>query len=474
MSPRRVGRWLRVGDPHRFGDAAVRFDVGSALRAGAMAGAIRSAALTGVLDVVGGMDSVLVTFDPDAVAFDELTAEVRSIRAHPEPSDPKTVVLPVCFDGADLDEVAEATGLGRDGVRRALLGATLRVAVIGFAPGFAYLAGLPKALAGVSRRATPRPSVPTGSFAIAAGHAAIYPQSSPGGWNLLGRTDAMLFDAERPPFALLGQGDVVRLREVGAGELEFRPPPGGRAFAGPPEGSVFEVESPGLFSALQDRGRIGLAHLGVPGAGAADPDSHELANRLVGNGRDAATLEVTAAGPTLRCLRATHVAVVGDGVEVALDDRPVGSDRVVPVAPGQRVAIASTGRSMRAWVAIPGGFVAPTVLGSRSTDRLVGLGPGALSGGDRLQVGAPSGGLGDHLRPGVLGAGADRRRVIRVLDSDRLHPGLVGGSFEVDERSDRVGLRLRPAGGPFEVRPGDGPSAGMVTGAIQVPPDGAP
>jgi KipI family sensor histidine kinase inhibitor len=165
----------------RFGDAALIVECPSPEAAQARADAIREATLSGVLDVVGGFDSVVVIYNPRVIGFEVLAPLVATVRARPGRADPKTVVLATCFDGPDLAEVAAMSGLGRAGVQEALLGATLRVSVMGFAPGFAYLSGLPEALVDLPRRATPRPSVPAGSFALAGGHAAVYPQATPAG-----------------------------------------------------------------------------------------------------------------------------------------------------------------------------------------------------------------------------------------------------------------------------------------------------
>ena len=98
------------------------------------------------------------------------------------------------------------------------------MALLGFAPGFPYLIGLPPSLAGIPRRATPRPSVPAGSVALGGGFASVYPQSSPGGWMILGRTSTRLFDPHRPPFALLRPGDTVRFSVATGGPGEPVPP----------------------------------------------------------------------------------------------------------------------------------------------------------------------------------------------------------------------------------------------------------
>jgi biotin-dependent carboxylase-like uncharacterized protein len=243
---------------------------------------------------------------------------------------------------------------------------------------------------------------------------------------------------------------------------------------------VFEVESPGFFSSLQDEGRNGVAHLGIPRAGAADPVSYGLANALVGNSPGAACIEATIAGPRLLCHRAAHVAVVGAGVDVTLDGQRVGSGRVLPVGPGQRIAVGSTGLGMRAYLAARGGFDAPVLFGSRSTDRLVGLGPGQLAAGDRLGLAGNGEPMGDHLRPGSPGQSVSGTiRVLRALRVDHDHTGawrdgLFDGPFEVDAASDRIGIRLRASGRQLSIPTDDLASAGTTIGTVQLPPDGNP
>jgi KipI family sensor histidine kinase inhibitor len=163
---------------------------------------------------VAAARTVLVVLDRAVTDLDVATLR----RLAPERSTAHrgtTVVdLPVVFDGADLADVAELTGRSADDVVGALTTAELTVAFCGFAPGFGYLTGLPAELH-VPRRATPRTRVPAGSVALAGPFAGVYPQASPGGWQLVGRTDAVLFDVDRDPPALLSPGTVVRFRDVG-------------------------------------------------------------------------------------------------------------------------------------------------------------------------------------------------------------------------------------------------------------------
>lgn len=173
-----------------------------------------------VADIVPGARTVLLVARP-GVALDRLTVvvpdeavlgapgsrQIRQVRSAPEAE----VVIPVTYDGPDLAEVASLTGLGEDGVVAAHTGTSWRVAFGGFAPGFAYLVGGDARLE-VPRRDAPRTSVPAGSVGLAGEFSGVYPRPSPGGWQLIGRTDAVLWDLDRDPPALLSAGATVRFR----------------------------------------------------------------------------------------------------------------------------------------------------------------------------------------------------------------------------------------------------------------------
>lgn len=168
---------------------------------------------TPVVDIVPAARTVLIT-----VARNDDLASVRVALDRIAPGESArgtsgVVDIDVTYEGADLAAVAEAVGLTIDGLISVHSSATYRVDFCGFAPGFGYMSGLPEALH-LPRRATPRTRVPAGSVAIAAGYAAVYPTTSPGGWHLLGSTDAALFDPHRDPPALLTPGTEVVFRPV--------------------------------------------------------------------------------------------------------------------------------------------------------------------------------------------------------------------------------------------------------------------
>lgn len=166
----------------------------------------------GVLELVPAARTVLVDC-VDIATLDRVLAVLSALDVDTLTGSPRQVELPVRFDGADLDQIAERSAVEPGEVVAALLERPLRVAFCGFSPGFAYLDGLPDWLH-LPRRPQPRARVPEGSFAIAAGYAAVYPATSPGGWHLLGTTTVEVWSAEREPPALLAPGDQVRIVEV--------------------------------------------------------------------------------------------------------------------------------------------------------------------------------------------------------------------------------------------------------------------
>ena len=164
----------------------------------------RLAGLPGLVDLVPAARTLLVEADP----LPDLAALLADPGEEPAADGP-LVELPVEYDGPDLADVAGLTGLAPDEVVRRHAGADFVVAFCGFAPGFGYLTGLPPELH-VPRRPTPRTAVPAGSVGLAGEFSGVYPRRSPGGWQLLGRTDAVLWDPDRDPPALLAPGTRVR------------------------------------------------------------------------------------------------------------------------------------------------------------------------------------------------------------------------------------------------------------------------
>jgi biotin-dependent carboxylase-like uncharacterized protein len=241
---------------------------------------------------------------------------------------------------------------------------------------------------------------------------------------------------------------------------------------------VLTVLATGPLATVQDRGRSGFAGIGVPRSGAADPAAAGLANRLVGNDDAAATVEVTAGGLRVRAERTVLVAVTGALAPVTVDGRAAPFGSPLTLAPGAVLALGLPPVGLRTYLAVRGGVDVPPVLGSRSTDTLSGLGPAPLASGDRLPVGGLEA---EEPFVDVAPVGAPPSvPVLRVLPGPRrdwLDPAawtaLTTKEWTVTADSNRVGLRLA---GPelARARADELPSEGLVSGAVQVPPDGAP
>lgn len=203
-----------------FGEAALLVeaagDQATANRAVlALADQLMVAALPGIMLVQPALTSLLVQYDPLQIHYPAVEMGVRALLAHDVLADatpPRVVEIAVRYggaDGPDLDDVARQLAVTPDQVIALHIAQPRRVLMLGFAPGFPYIGPLPPALT-LPRRATPRTAVPPGSVAIAAGMTGVYPQRLPGGWHLIGRTDAVLFDPHRTPPSLLQAGDYVR------------------------------------------------------------------------------------------------------------------------------------------------------------------------------------------------------------------------------------------------------------------------
>ena len=173
--------------------------------------ALRELDPPGVVELVPGYRTVLIVADPgQAEALDELAARLPHLELAPAGAVAgETVEIPVRYDGEDLPEVAGLTGLEPDEVVRRHTAPEYTVAFLGFSPGFPYLVGLDPALE-VPRRDTPRTSIPAGSVGLAGNQTGIYPTATPGGWQLIGRTEVTLFDPARDPPALLAPGTRLR------------------------------------------------------------------------------------------------------------------------------------------------------------------------------------------------------------------------------------------------------------------------
>ncbi|MGV9271004.1 5-oxoprolinase subunit C family protein [Kitasatospora sp. NPDC003701] len=245
-----------------------------------------------------------------------------------------------------------------------------------------------------------------------------------------------------------------------------------------PAGRELLVVRPGPLTTVQDLGRRGVAHLGVPRAGALDEPALHAANRLVGNEPGTAALETTLGGVALRAHGPVVVAVTGAPSAVRVNGRTAAWGAAVAVPDGALLEVGAATHGVRGYLAVAGGIAVPPVLGSRSADLLSGLGPAPLAAGDVLPVGPPP-----PLRPApdlVPLPAPPTELVLRLRLGPRTDwfapqsvARLARDHYRVAPASNRIALRTE---GPPVGRAvgGELPSEGMVLGAVQIPPDGRP
>ncbi|MDN6133202.1 MAG: urea amidolyase family protein [Brevibacterium sp.] len=464
---------------------------------------LESAELPGVVELIPAARTVLISFDPTRTRASVLQERIRGLsHTESESGAAREVTIDVHYDGEDLAEVAQLLAGSPAEVIARHQQATWQVAFAGFAPGFGYLAG-DDPLFTVPRRSSPRTRVPVGAVALAGEFTGVYPRASPGGWQLIGRTDATLWDLDRDPPALFVPGTIVTFREaeresVDAGQAGAPvETTAEKPSADDPHPSAddaphaFEVLRPGLQLLVQDLGRPGFASMGVSNAGTADRCALSSANRIVGNAESAAGLE-SFGGGALLAITGTGVAAVTGAhgtITVTSTDGAVYHHRLgepFALEDGDELDLGAAERGIRRYLAFRGGIEAESALESRSSDTLAHLGPAALESGTRV-------GIGDgRTAPHLVDAGAHsaQNRHLPVPGETltmtvTLGPRqdwftsagietLLDQEWTVTHESDRVGLRLDGELPLERSRTGELPSEGAVTGALQVPPNGQP
>ncbi|WP_350269263.1 urea amidolyase family protein [Brevibacterium sp. CBA3109] len=462
---------------------------------------LEAAALDGVDELVPAARTVLIRFNPARTSAPVLADRIRRLEhTGTDSTESREVTIDVVYDGEDLHEVADLLSLSPAEVVTRHQRATWQVAFSGFAPGFGYLAG-DDPIFTVPRRSSPRTRVPVGAVALAGEFTGVYPRASPGGWQLIGRTDATLWDLNREPPALFIPGTIVTFRQadresVTVGEASADTSSSSQQIspAQPDDAAsahALTIIRPGLQLLIQDLGRPGFAAMGVSSAGAADRAALQNANRLVGNDETTAGLESFGGG--------TKLAITGDGVAAVTGGcatiTVTSADgakfwhhlgEAFALEDGDELELGMTERGTRAYIAFRGGIETETALGSASTDTLAHLGPARLEPDTTVILGSPE--SAPHLVDPVRGSGHERHLPApgeTIELSVTLGPRadwftsagvktLLSQEWTVTHESDRVGLRLAGDAPLERSRTGELPSEGAVTGALQVPPNGQP
>lgn len=444
----------------------------------------------GIEEMVPAARTLMIRFRPEKVTAAELAARIatRDLSAKIAPSE-HLVEIPVRYDGEDLADVAELTGLTVEEVVRRHTESEFTVAFCGFAPGFGYLVGGDPALH-VPRRKSPRTRIPAGSVALAGAFSGVYPQASPGGWQIIGTTPVRMWDIDRDPGALFQPGYRVRFFDMEQpGRTVSIPqaaPRKERTVA--PQAPQFKVLAAPMPAVFQDLGRFGQTGQGVSASGALDRAAFNAANRIVGNPANTPVLELTLGGFSLEGNARAVIGLAGAASAVTVRDatgrsRDFSTYEPISLEPGDVVTIGQPKKGMRAYLAVRGGFDVAPVLGSAATDTLAVVGPEPVTAGTVLAL---RGGEGlasvslDEMPAFDLPSAGDVVTLDVVLGprtdwfTQKGIETLTSQLWQVTPQSSRVGIRL--AGEvPLERRDSaELPSEGTATGAIQVPHSGQP
>jgi KipI family sensor histidine kinase inhibitor len=285
------------------------------------------------------------------------------------------VTIPVCYDeefGLDLQFISETSGISIKEIINLHQQKDYNIYMTGFLPGFSYMGKVDDKIA-VARKDTPRTSIEEGAVGIAGNQTGIYPIASPGGWQIIGKTPYRLFDIQKKKPFLLKTGDTVRFYAISKDEFYKIKKEKNNVVEKEIDNSDVIVMKPGVFSTVQDIGRVGFRSFGVPLSGAMDLISHNLANALLGNKKSSSTIECTMGGLTVQFFKETNIAVTGAGVSF-LNGECINMHQAHFVKPNDILEVRFNNQGLRTYVAVKGGFDYEVIMNSRSTSPKIAIG----------------------------------------------------------------------------------------------------
>lgn len=471
-------------------DGYVLFELAGLDETLALHAAMEASPTPGVLEIIPAARTLMIAFDPIELKTEALIGIVHSrLSADRAPQSGTVIDIPVLYDGEDLQDVSSLLGISVEEIIDRHTASDFKVAFTGFAPGFAYLSGGDAGLT-VPRRSSPRTHVPAGSVAIAGEFSGVYPKASPGGWQLLGRTPVAMFDLGRNPASLLQPGYRVKFRQISKQEFEYlqrsqqtKTAPSTTEIAAP----CLEIKAAPLPVLLQDLGRRGKAKLGVSVSGAADRASFRRANRIVGNPVNTPALEIPPTGASFMSLGESVVVICGAAIQAEVKSAcgehiSIRQGQPVALNDGDIVTIAPTPQGMRSYLAARGGFLAPRIIDSVSSDTLAEIGTAPLKAGDGVGIRTANNGFvvsQDDL-PAVQLPKAGDTVSLDVTMGPRTDwftkeavQSFLSQDWLVTPQASRVGIRLE--GEPLaRAITMELPSEATLHGAIQVPASGQP
>jgi KipI family sensor histidine kinase inhibitor len=444
--------------------------------------------LTGVSETVQAYASLSFRFDPRKSTLESMKQEVeKALNSRDADATPKRVVkVPVCYEdqfAPDLAWISSEKGLPREEIVKIHCSKRYTCMMLGYTPGFVFLDDVSPEIA-VPRLETPRIRVPTGSIGIAGSQTGIYGVEAPGGWRLIGRTPLLMFDPDRDPPTLIEPGDNIEFEPISAAEfmsMMSSIPKRRTTRTGTP---ILQVLQAGLITTVQDLGRTGYRHLGVPRSGGLDRLSQCQANYIIGNPAETPTLEIIGGRFRARVLEDIVIAVTGAESPLKVNDKTMETYSAIRLRKGDDISLGWPLRGFVNYLAIAGVWDVDYTLGSFSTyvrAAFGGLEGRPLKAGDiiratRLFKESPDRKVPEGERIG-MSTGIKLRMTPGPYPADqsgnfdRIHRA----SFKVSEASDRMGFRTKPSGAnsPSLVG-GQVLTIPTYPGYVQVPPDGCP
>ncbi|HGN1708187.1 TPA: 5-oxoprolinase/urea amidolyase family protein [Providencia rettgeri] len=455
----------------------------------ALADSLSEVSIKGIEEIIPAARTILVRYNPIITDTNELISliSLRDItKAQVKTS--KQVIIPVHYNGEDLADVAEYLGISVEEVILRHTENEYQVAFSGFAPGFGYMVSKGAQL-NVPRRQSPRVRIPAGSVALAGEFSSVYPQASPGGWQLIGVTELSMWDINRPEPALVQAGMRVNFIDAAKSHTSYSlPPKNSEMVTSQSETSDLTVIATGLQTLFQDLGRVGQSAFGISESGGMDKSALRSANRVVGNAPDSTVLEITQGGFKAQAHRDLVVAVTGapcvvDVITAEQQQYQVNNYQPIHLAKGDVIKLGRPNKGVRNYLAVRGGFNVKPILSSCSFDTLAQVGPAPIKVGQSLSINStqPQSAVSLFETPAFVYPDTHDVVVLDVILGPRTDwftqqavENLTSQLWQVTAASNRIGLRLLGDIPLEREKQQELPSEGTCIGAIQVPANGQP
>ncbi|SCB98174.1 sensor histidine kinase inhibitor, KipI family [Gilliamella bombicola] len=439
-------------------------------------------------EIIPAARTVLIRYNPITTNANTLAKHIAQLDISASVMQSgELVTIPVRYNGEDLSQVADYLGITVAEVIARHTNNEYQVAFCGFAPGFAYMVSKTAQL-NVPRRQSPRVRIPAGSVALAGEFSSVYPQASPGGWQLIGITDTAVWNIYRDEPALFKPGTRVHFVDASQSQTTYYLPKSKKPDDFACQQQDITVLATGLQTLFQDNGRVGQATLGISESGAMDKSALHSANRVVGNPINEPALEITQGGFSAQINSSMLVAVTGALCEITIttaknETYTAPMYQPIQLESGDIIRLGNVKCGVRSYFAVRGGFQVAPILTSCSFDTLAQVGPLPLKVGQTLAVkqakvlnpvslteipviNYPTGGDVVVLDI-VLGPRTDwfTQQAVELL---------ISQLWQVTPASNRIGLRLSGERSLSREKQQELPSEGTCIGAIQIPANGQP